>query len=85
MSFELPPNHLSQADLDASNKTSVYVGLAVGVTLATGSVILRGLSRGKSKATFGWDDYTIVFALVSLLTPSRIMIASPCTPGPPPC
>lgn len=68
MSFELPPNHLSQADLNASDKKSVYVSVAVGFTLATGSVILRCLSRGKSKATFGWDDYTIAFALVSLLT-----------------
>lgn len=66
MSFELPPNQLSQADLNASHKTPVYVGVAVGFALATGSVILRGVSRGKSKGTFGWDDYSIVIALVSL-------------------
>lgn len=83
MSFKLPPNHLSKAELDASDKSSVYVATAIGFTLATGSVILRGLSRAQSKATIGWDDYTIVIALVSLLTLPKITIASPCTPAPP--
>ena len=66
MSLEIRPN-ISQADLEASNKTPIYVASAVGLGLATGSVILRGIARQKSKALFGWDDYTIVFALVSLL------------------
>ncbi|CAF9942111.1 hypothetical protein IMSHALPRED_003206 [Imshaugia aleurites] len=64
MSFELPSNRLSQADLNASNKDSIYAAVAVGFTLATGGVILRVLARRKSEATFGWDDYTIGFALV---------------------
>ena len=61
------PTNLSQADLEASNKKPIYVATAVGFGLATGSVILRGLARRKSKAFFGLDDYAIVFALVSLL------------------
>lgn len=69
MSFELPPNHFSQADLDASNKSPVYVAVAVGSFLATVGVILRGLARRKSEATFGWDDYTIIFALVNSSSP----------------
>ena len=71
MSFGQPTSHLSQADLEASNKSPVYVAAAVGFVLATGSVILRGVARVKSRATFGWDDYTIVLALVSLLTLPR--------------
>ena len=66
MSFQLPTNSLSQADLQASNKSPVYVAVAVGFVLATGAVILRCLARHKSQATFGWDDYTILFALVGL-------------------
>lgn len=65
MSFELPSNSLSQAELDASNKSPIYVAVAVGFALATGGVILRFLARRKSEATFGWDDYAIIFALVS--------------------
>lgn len=65
MSFNLPPNSLSQADLDASNKSPVYIALAIGFLLATGAVVLRGVARRKSKVTFGWDDYSIVLALVS--------------------
>ena len=71
MSFEPPTNNLSQSDLEASNKQPVYVTVAVSFVLATGSVILRGVARHRSKASFGWDDYTIVLALVSfLLSPS---------------
>lgn len=66
MSLERRTN-ISQADIEASNKMPIYVASAVGLGLATGSVILRGVARQKSKALFGWDDYTIVFALVSLL------------------
>ena len=81
MSFEIPSGGLSQADLDASNQTPVYVAVAVGFVLATGGVILRCIARRKSKSTFGWDDYTIVFALVSciLLPPS-----ARCRPRTPP-
>ena len=67
MSFELPTSNFSKADLEASNKKPVYVATAVGFALATGSVILRGIARRKSKTPFAWDDYTILFALVSLL------------------
>ena len=67
MSLKLPANNFSQADLEASNKKPVYVATAVGFALATGSVILRGIARRKSRAKFSWDDYTIVVALVSLL------------------
>lgn len=69
MSLEQPPNSLSQANLDASNKSPVYVAIAIGFALATGGVILRGLARCKSKAAFGWDDYSIIVALVSCPTP----------------
>lgn len=67
MSFELPSNNLSQADLEASNQKPVYEAVAVSLVLATGGVILRGIARRKSKATYGWEDYMIVFALVSSL------------------
>ena len=67
MSFQLPTNKFSQADLEASNKKPVYIATAVGLVLATGSVILRAIARRKSKAEFSWEDYAIVFALVSLL------------------
>ena len=66
MSLERPTS-ISQADFEESNKIPIYVASGVGLGLATGSVILRGIARRKSKALFGWDDYTIVFALVSLL------------------
>lgn len=66
MSFELPPDSLSQAELDKSNKTPVYVAVAVGFALATGGVILRAVARRKAKTTLGWDDYTIILALVRL-------------------
>ena len=69
MSYNSPSNGFSKADLDASNKSPVYVAVAVGLILATGGVILRVLARRKSKATLGWDDYTIVFALVSSPVP----------------
>ena len=62
--FQLPPNTSSQTDLEASNKKPIYVAVAVGFFLATGAVTLRGVARRKTKATFGSDDYTIVFALV---------------------
>ena len=77
MSFELPTNNFSQADLEASNKKPIYVATAVGSALATGSVILRGIARRKSKAKFAWDDYTIVFALVSLLPLPQTIITTP--------
>ena len=67
MSFGPPTNNFSQVDLEASNKSPIYVATAVGFALATGSVILRGIARRKNRAKFGWDDYTIVCALVSLL------------------
>ena len=67
MSFELPTNDLSRSDLGASNTQPIYVAIAVGFVLATGSVILRGVARHRSEASFGWDDYTIVLALVSSL------------------
>ena len=67
MSFPLLENQFSQADLDASDKKPVYVAVAVGLVLATGSVLLRTLARHKSKANFGWEDYAIVCALVSHL------------------
>ena len=68
MSFELPPNSLSQAELDQSNKSPIYVAVAVGFALATGGVILRAVARRKAKTTLGWDDYTIIIALVCLIS-----------------
>ncbi|KAM0793996.1 hypothetical protein BDR22DRAFT_877109 [Usnea florida] len=66
MSFQLPPNDFTPAELAASKKAPVYVAVAVGFVLATGAVILRVLARRISKASFGWDDYTITFALLLL-------------------
>ena len=84
MSFELPTNNFSQAELEASNKKPIYVATGVGFVLATGSVILRGIarrkSRAKSRAKFAWDDYTIVFALVSLLPLEQTNITTPQSP-----
>lgn len=67
MSFQLPSNSLSKVDLEASNKSPVYVAVAVGFVLATGSVILRCVARRNSKTSLSWNDYTIFFALVSSL------------------
>lgn len=80
MSFKLPTNNFSQADLEASNKRPIYVATAVGFALATGSVLLRGLARRKSRARFALDDYTIVGALVSFLLLDQIIIATPQSP-----
>ena len=77
MSIKLPTNNFPQADLEASNKKPVYVATAVGFALATGSVLLRGIARHKSRADFAWDDYTIVFALVSLLPLDQTIITTP--------
>ena len=84
MSFELPTNTLSPAELEASNKTPVYVAVAVGFVLATGGVILRIIARRISKAAafgwaFGWEDYTIVLALVGL---PFFLILYPTSPPP---
>ena len=73
MTFE-PSTQFSPSDLEASNKKPVYVAVAVGFALATGSVILRGVARHMSKASFGWDDYTIVLALVSFLISRTIFL-----------
>lgn len=81
MSFELPTNNFSQADLEASNKKPVYVATAVSFALATGSVILRVIARRKSKANFAWDDYSIVFALVSIHLLDQIIITTPQSPS----
>lgn len=67
MSFKSPADSLSQAELDRSNKSPVYVAVAIGFALATGGVVLRAVARRKAKTTLGWDDYTILFALVRSL------------------
>ena len=63
-----PPNTFSSAELGASNKHPVYIAVIISLVLATGAVLLRGKARHMSKAAFGWDDYSIVFALVSSYT-----------------
>lgn len=73
MTFE-PSMQFSRSDLEASNKKPVYVAVAVGFALATGSVILRAVARHISKASFGWDDYIIAIALVSFLISSTIFL-----------
>ena len=65
MSFQLPPDDFTPAELKESNKKPIYAAVAVGFVLATGAVILRAIARRISKANFGWDDYTIIFALVN--------------------
>lgn len=72
MSFQLPPNDFTPAELEESKKKPIYAAVAVGFVLATGAVILRVIARRISKAKFGskagfgWDDYTIIFALFLL-------------------
>lgn len=43
----------------------VWVGSIVGVVLSTVAVIARIVARRLSAAEFWWDDFFIVFALVS--------------------
>ena len=69
MSFQLPPNDFTPAELKESNKKGIYAAVAVGFVLATGAVILRVIARRISKGKFGWDDYTIIFALVKSFSP----------------
>ena len=69
MSIQLPPNKFSAAELEASNKHPIYIAVTISLVLATGAVLLRGKARHMSKAAFGWDDYSIVFALVNFLQP----------------
>ncbi|KAM0803703.1 hypothetical protein BDR22DRAFT_902287 [Usnea florida] len=61
-----PPNTFSSAELGASNKHPVYIAVIISLVLATGAVLLRGKARHMSKAAFGWDDYSIIFALLGL-------------------
>ena len=65
MSLQPSSNSLSPAYLGESNKTPVYVAVAVGFVLSNAGVILRGIAKRKADAPVGWDDYTILFALVS--------------------
>ena len=77
MSFQLPPNDFTPAELKESNKKPIYAAVAVGFVLATGAVILRLIARRISKANkFGWDDYTIIFALVNSFSPPSSLFQS---------
>ena len=57
MSSALPPND------DIAWK--VWVGSIVSAVLATVAVTARLVARKLSAAAYGWDDVTIVLALVS--------------------
>ena len=73
MSFQLPPNDFTPAELHESNKKPIYAAVAVGFVLATGAVILRVIARRISNAKFGWEDHTIIFALVKYFShPSSV-------------
>ena len=58
MSSALPP--------DDNIAWRAWVGSIVSVVLATAAVAARLVARKLSAAAYGWDDATIVFALVSL-------------------
>lgn len=46
------------------------------LVVAIVAVVLRFLSRWKKALRIGWDDYTVVAALVSLITLVGLMLAS---------
>lgn len=59
-----PNGGFSSAELARSEAPSVYASIAVVSFVATVGVILRFVSRARSKTKISWDDYTIVLALV---------------------
>ena len=47
-----------------SRKPALLAGSIVLISLATGCVILRLVARRAKRVPFGWDDYTVLIALV---------------------
>jgi hypothetical protein len=54
----------SKEELAQSEAHGIYASIAIVAIIATIGVVLRFLSRRKSKAGLSYDDYTIVAALV---------------------
>lgn len=62
--YQRPQLHFTPEELAQSKAPSIYIALGVVTVIATVGVILRFLSRRKSKTTLSYDDYTIALALV---------------------
>ena len=56
----------SEEELAQSEAHGIYSSIAIVTVIASIGVVLRFLSRRKSKAGLSYDDYTIVAALVQL-------------------
>ncbi|KAL2038945.1 hypothetical protein N7G274_008285 [Stereocaulon virgatum] len=54
---------LSKEELAQSEAHGIYSSIAIVTVIATTGVVLRFLSRRKSKAGLSYDDYTIIAAL----------------------
>ena len=58
---------LSPAELAASEANSIYATTITVSIIATASVVLRFLSRKRTRTPLGGDDYVIALALVAIL------------------
>lgn len=56
----------SSANVNGSQTKEIYGAVITITTIATVAVILRIVARRKSEASFSYDDYSIVLALVSI-------------------
>ena len=54
----------TKEELAQTEAHSIYASVAIVTIIATVGVILRFISRNKSKTRLGYDDYTILLALV---------------------
>ncbi len=52
-------------DLDVNIEWHIWVGTIIPLVAATLAVICRFIARNISSAKFGWDDWTLVVALVT--------------------
>ena len=63
--YQQPQLHgFTTEELAQSKAHETYISVAIVTVIATVGVILRFISRKKSKAALSYDDYTIVLALV---------------------
>ncbi|KAK3174435.1 hypothetical protein OEA41_001681 [Lepraria neglecta] len=56
----------TKEELAQTEAHSIYASIAIVTVIATVGVILRFISRNKSKTRLGYDDYTILLALTFL-------------------
>lgn len=61
-----PDEGFTPEELAQSEVATIYASIAVVTFIATIGVVLRFVSRARSKSTIGYDDYTIALALVNI-------------------